>query len=136
MKQFEFTTATKEEISSKLDVYKVLQSLLNENLRISDYSEIFKSLLIVFQCFPENSPFFSAMDYKIIRRKTSIIELYSILKYDEIISADEVKIKSMMSEAFLNSIKLHLEINSFNQSQFYLDVQKLLEPFIPKKQDK
>jgi hypothetical protein len=126
MRQFEFTTATKEEISSKLDIFKELQTLFNERLKISDYSEIYTSIFMVYQCFPSNSPYFSAKDSKKIRRKTNVIEIYSMLDYDEIIHADEQKIKSIMSATYLNSINQHLKIKGFNQSKFYADVQKLL----------
>lgn len=131
MNQFEFTIATKEEISSKLDVFKELQSLFNENLKISDYSEIYKSIFMIYQCFPENSPYFSAKESIKIRRKTNVIEIYSLLDYDEIMLADEKKIMSMMSETYLNSIQLHLKMKGFNQEKFYVNIQILLKPYLP-----
>ena len=127
MRQFEFTTATKEEISSKLDVFKELQTLFNERLKISDYSEIYTSIFMVYQCFPSNSPYFSAKDSKKIRRKTNVIEIYSLLDYDKILLSDEKQIKYMMSETYLNSIHLHLKLKGFNHEKFYTDVQKLIK---------
>jgi hypothetical protein len=136
MRQFEFTTATKEELTSKLDVFKELQALFNDNLKISDYTELYTSIFMVYQCFQENSPYFSAKDSKKIRRKTNVIEIYSILAYDEIIHADEQKIKSIMSVTYLNSINRHLKISGFNLKQFHTDVQNLLIPYLPQVLDK
>ena len=130
MRNFEFTTATKEEITSKLDIFKELQTLFNEKLKISDYSEIYSSIFMVYQCFPTNSPYFNAKDYKRIRRKTNVIEIYSLLDYDKILLAGEKKIRTILSETYLNSIEKHLKIKNFNHLQFYKDVQNILNPYL------
>ncbi|MFN8254165.1 MAG: hypothetical protein U0W24_00655 [Bacteroidales bacterium] len=130
MRQFEFTTATKEEITSKLDVFKELQTLFNERLKISDYTEIYTSIFMVYQCFPENSPYFNAKAYSRIRRKTNVIEIYSLVDYDAILKADENKIKSLLSETYLSSINQFLKIKGFNYEQFYIDAKQIMKPFL------
>jgi hypothetical protein len=126
MRQFEFTTATKEELTSKLDVFKELQILFNENLKISDYTEIYTSIFMIYQCFPANSSYFNAKAYSRIRRKTNVIEIYSLLDYEAILNADANKVKTILSVTYLNSINQHLKIKGFNHEQFYLDVQHLV----------
>jgi len=127
MRQFEFTTATKEEITSKLDVFKELQTLFNERLKISDYTEIYTSIFMVYQCFPTNSPYFNAKAYSRIRRKTNVIEIYSILDYETILNVDVDKVKTILSETYLNSINQYLNKKGFDYDKFYTDIQKLLK---------
>jgi hypothetical protein len=103
-----------------------LQTLFNENLKISNYTEIYTSIFMVYQCFPVNSPYFNAKAYRRIRRKTNVIEIYSLLDYETILNADEIKIKTILSVTYLNSINQHLKIKGFNHEQFYLDVQHLV----------
>ncbi len=126
MRQFEFTTATNEEISSKLDVFKELQTLFNERLKISDYTELYTSIFMVYQCFPENSPYFNAKAYSRIRRKTNVIEIFSLLDYETILNADAINIKTILSETYLYSINQYLKVKGFNHEQFYLDVRHLV----------
>ena len=130
MRQFEFTTATKEEITSKLDVFKDFQSSFNENLKISDYSEIYTSIFMIYQCYPANYKYFNALDTKKIKRTTKVIEIYSILDYDKIQIADEKKIKSILAETYLNSIEKHLKIKDFKHELFLKDIKNLLKPYI------
>jgi len=130
MKQFEFTTATNEALTSKLDVFKELQTLFNANLKISDYSEIYTSIFMVYQCFPIDSPYFNAKEYKRIRRKTNLIELYSLLDYNKIQNADEKEILHILSETYLKSIYQHLKIKDFQHVKFYNDVLTLLSSFL------
>ena len=131
MRQFEFTTATNEEITSKLDVFKELQTLFNERLKISDYTELYASIFMVYQCFPTNSPYFNAKAYSRIRSKTNVIEIYSLLDYETILNADVDKVKTILSETYLNSINQYLKIKGFNHEQFYKDVQHLLNLYLP-----
>jgi hypothetical protein len=130
MRQFEFTTATKAEITSKLDVFKDLQTLFNENLKISDYTEIYTSIFMVYQCFPVDSTYINAKSYSCIRSKTNVIEIYSLLDYETILNADVDKVKMILSETYLNSINQYLKIKGFNYKQFYLDVQHLLNLYL------
>ncbi len=130
MREFEFTTATKEELTSKLDVFKELQTLFNENLKISDYSEIYTSIFMVYQCFPENSSYFNAKAYSHIRRKTNVIEIYSLLDYETILNTDTNKVKTILSDTYLNSINQYLKIKGFNHEEFHNDVKQILKPYL------
>jgi len=125
MRQFEFTTATKEELTSKLDVFKELQTLFNENLKISDYTEIYTSIFMVYQCYPTKSPYFNAKAYSRIRKKTNVIEIYSLVDYDTILKADENKVKSLLSETYLSSINQFLKIKGFDYERFFSDTMRL-----------
>ena len=131
MREFQFTTATKEEITSKLDVFKELQTLFNQSLKISDYTEIYSSIFMIYQCFPVNSNYFNAKAYSRICRKTNVIEIYSLLDYETIFNADVDKVKTILSETYQISINQYLKIKGFNHEQFYKDVQHLLNLYLP-----
>jgi len=125
MNQFEFTTASNEIISSKLDIFKNLQTILNNNLNLVNYTQIVTSIFMIYQCFPANSQYFKAKDYKRIRQKNSVIEIYSLLDYDKIMISNPKEIQIILWQTYLNSITNHLKIKDFNQQKFYSDVNFL-----------
>lgn len=55
-----------------------------ERIDITNYTDKFSILFIIFQSFPPNYPARKVEEFKRMRRKTKTLELYLVLDYDKI----------------------------------------------------
>jgi len=122
-------------LDKDIDLYKFLvgkqfERLLNENLKLSDYTEKFSTLFMIFQCFDSENLYFYVKDYKVLRRKSHSMELYSLVSYNEAIHADEKRMKTILFNTYLASVESHLNTKDFRLSIFLKDLKGLAELFL------
>ncbi len=128
---FEISFALDKDIDlNKFLVGKQFEKLLNENLVLSNYTTKFSTLFMIFQCFEPENPYFNAKDYKVLRRKTKSMELYSLVDYKEALNADEKKMKSLLCDTYIKSIETHLNNKDFAFEAFIKDLKPIFVNFI------
>jgi hypothetical protein len=131
LNNFEISFALDKDVDlNKFLVGKELENRLNENLILSNYTTKFSTLFMIFQCFEPENPYFNAKDYKVLRRKTQSLELYSLVDYNEANLAGEKKMKSLLCDTYLKSVETHLKGKDFAFEQFIKDLTPIFETFI------
>ena len=130
LNNFEISFALDKDLdTNKFLVGKGLETFLNDNLMLSNYTTKFSTLFMIFQCFDPSNPYFNALDKKIIRRKQNVVELYSLLDYNISKLAAENQIKSLLCATFLKSVQNHLNSKDFAFNNFVNDLQKIFDLF-------
>jgi hypothetical protein len=132
LKKFEISFALDKDLDfNKFTAGKELEKLLNSNLILSNYTTKFSTLFMIFQCFEPENLYFQAKDYKVLRRKSKVLELYSLVDYNGAKSADDKVMKSLLCNTFLNSVEKHLNNKDFAFDKFIKDLKSVFEDFIP-----
>ncbi len=132
LKNFEISFALDKDLDfKKFTAGKELENLLNSNLILSNYTTKFSTLFMIFQCFEPDNLYFKAKDYKVLRRKTNVLELYSLVDYNVAKSADEKSMRYFLSKSYLNSVEKHLNNKDFAFDNFIKDLKTVFENFIP-----
>jgi len=108
METLKFTTASTEEILHKVNIYRELKVQLS-GLNISEYTNAFTNLLIIFQAFPKNDPARKVETFKKMRRSTKTLELYLVLDYHRIMQGSDEENLKHIKEVFLSGCEIFLK---------------------------
>jgi len=125
-KEFMFTKMVNRENADKLDFLFEMEKLINQELKIENYSNKIKELIFVFilhnnSCLPTN-------DYISLIRRTKTIEIGLCLNYSTFITAENNKTSELMIYKYLNTIPTLFEKRKdFDHKKFYQDNVKLFE---------
>jgi len=126
MKNFEFTSASTEEVLKQLQRTNDLEDLLNKEIKIEKFTSNISSIFFIYQAFEPNNPYLNYQDNLKFKRKTKVLELYINLNYAELLPADDEKTLQLLAEAYLKGIEKYLlPRKDFNGNQFYTAVKQL-----------
>ena len=127
MNEINFTAAYWHEIENQLATFKSLNNLFKE-FDLSLYNNKAFNLLIIFQAYPKDFPAFKAKEYKIMRRKTKILELYLILDYERIMQGTDPENLQHIKEVFLKGCETFLKpLKEFKWEEFNNQIQTILK---------
>jgi len=129
--QFQFSQTCDDSISEKMQYSLKISDLLNEKLTLKDYSDTIKAVFMIYQSVsPEFSKAMQIKEYSVFRRKTNVIELYSVIDYDTLKNATEPAALKIFAETFLKSVKQFINRTDFDSEKFYKDVEDITRKFI------
>ena len=125
MQTINITAAASDDTADKL-IHSGLLKHDIEQIDILNYTQAISELFIVFQCFPQDNPR-KVEQFKRLRRKTKILELYLVLDYERIINGTDEEILSYMKEVFIKGCETFLKpMKDFDWEGFYKEVMKRL----------
>jgi len=107
---------------------KEIEKQLNANLKLSDYSDKFKTLFIIFQCFAPDNKYMQVKEDCKIKHKIQVVELYTIVDYSSFKISDELNKKQLIINSFITVIENKLNIKDFSKEKFITDIKNLLIP--------
>ena len=126
MSRIKITEAYFAPIREKLYTTSLLKEIVR-NIIIKDYTNLFDNLFIIFQAYPKDFPPFKAKEYKIMRRKTKVLELYLILDYERIMQGTDPENLLHIKEVFLKGCETFLKpLKDFKYNEFETKIKELL----------
>ncbi len=126
---FSFTQTVNVANAPKLEHITELENVINQHLKITDYSATIKHFIFGYILLDRNVIRLPDNDYiSRLLPKTKTIEVGLNLDYEEFVNADAETAKKRMTDKFLWSIK-HLlsKRKDFDWQRFYDDCVKLLQ---------
>jgi len=126
MKNIEITEAYYFPIAEKLNCISSIRDKI-EDFIINDYTNLFSNLFVIFQAYPKDFQAFKAKEYKIMRRKTKVLELYLILDYERIMQGTDPENLQHIKEVFLKGCETFLKpLKEFKYNEFETKIKELL----------
>ena len=126
MKEFQFSSSARSELTDKLSVFNRLRELLENDLTISDYTDKYTAIFVIYQVFASDDIYCQYKEKMTIRRKTNVIELYLNPDYNKFKEADNKTALQMLANTYFHGIKKYLsKRNDFDHKKFYEDVMRV-----------
>ena len=126
MNNLKFTTAYWFPIEQKLNIYKQLSISFNE-FELNLYTNEIDKIGIIFQCFPKDIKSRTVKEFKSLKRKTKVLELYLVLDYDRIMQGTDHENLEYLKAVFLQGCETFLKpLKDFDYNRFINEVKTLL----------
>ncbi len=130
LNDFEITYAAEKDLSvHRFVVGNRLADLLNEKLKISDYSDTVTTLFVIYQCFAPDNEYIKTEAFLRYRRKTKVIELHLLMDYNKVKEATETEMKQMFIELYKSAIPKYLNRKDFDAAKFSSDFKSIAEKY-------
>ncbi len=130
-----FSSMSDDKIDFKLlNQDKYLESILNENLNIDNYSKKINRIILIYMAMnPETPPL--RPDKKFWRWKSGSFDMYvNVPDFQKYCNATHKEAQKIIAELFLYSIKKYLwKRKDFDAPKFYTDVEKVFKPILDAK---
>jgi hypothetical protein len=124
MKEIKFSGSYWHEVKEKAKIYRQLIDCF-ETFDLSPYNNDSFNLFVIIQAYPKDFPAFNAKEYKIMRRKTKVLELYLILDYERIMQGTDEENLKHITEVFVKGCETFLKpLKEFKWEEF---MQKINE---------
>ena len=118
-------------ILDKMQLCSNLNDLLNKNLSIGNYSDTISGLFMIFQSVsPEFSKALPVEEKCIFRRKTKVLEIYTVIDYKSVKTASNTKMLKLLSTTYLQGIKQLNKRKDFDWKKFYEDAENLFKALL------
>ncbi len=123
---FSVSNTTDESIINKMFHGATLNNLLNENLKIKDYSDTVTGVFMIYQSLsPEFAKALPVSERTVFRRKTKVIEIYTVMDYQTVLNASETEMLQLFKETYLRGVKQFMKRKDFDSERFYEDVKRV-----------
>ncbi len=105
-----------------------IENTLNESLSIKDYSDTINGIFMIYQSLsPEFSKAVPLSERVVFRRKTKVIEIYTVVDYQRVLNASETEMLPLLKEAYLRGVKQFIKRKDFDSERFCEDVKRVFE---------
>ena len=105
----------------------IIEDLLNEKLKISNYCSEIIGLMVVFMIFDEPIGSSGNKELKKYLRKYKTVKLFLVLDYNKFINATKEEAFQIMKEKYLEGINLLNKQKDFDSKKFYSDVKEVFK---------
>jgi len=126
MENLKYTFASNQK---GVDILINLPDLHNElkNIDISKYTDKITAIGLIFECFPKIDPTATFKEFKSLKRKTKVLELYLVLDYDRIVQGSDQENLEYIKEVFLQGCETFLKpLKDFDYNGFINEVKTAL----------
>ncbi len=128
LRDFEISLALDKDL--KVDQFakaNVLADLLNEKLKLKDYSRSLNSLLVVFQCFHPDNKYIKVEEQVKYKRKSGVLEVYLIVDYEKAHESGSNDIFKLLLGVYENGTRQMITHNDFDTKAFVNDAHNMIE---------
>ena len=113
LNNFEVTFAIEKGLSVHDFLFgKQIEKLLNDNYSLSDYTDKYETLFIIFQCFAPDNKYMQVKENCKFRHKKKIIELYTIVDYTSFKTADNKAREQLLIISLTTALKNFIQSKS------------------------
>ena len=126
-KDFMFTETCDKSVLRKLESSMVIENLLNDKLSIKDFSKTVTSVFMIYQSLkPEYELVFPIEERSIFKRKTNVIEIYTVIDHRTLRRTIRKKnILKLLAQTYLSAILKFLKRKDFDWETFYNEVERI-----------
>ena len=126
MENIKYTFATESELVPTLLKTNQLKEVFKK-IDISDYTNEIAFIGIIFQCFPNDIKSRVVKEFKSLKRKTQVLELYLVLDYDRIMQGSDQENLEYIKEVFVQGCETFLKpLKDFDYNGFINEVKTTL----------
>ncbi len=127
LNNFEITFAIETDLTVQEFLYgKQIEKILNNNFALSNYTDKYETLFIIFQCFAPDNKYMQVREKSIFRHKKKVIELYTIVDYHLFKTADNTTREQLLITSLNKALENKIKSKTSQFSNLTKDIQQLL----------
>ena len=128
---FLFSATVDAEVAEKINLGVQIIELLNQHLKLSDFTQSITSLFIIPQCInPQHYEYLKPEERKVFRRKTKVLELYLLADYATVVALHDDEVTKYLSSLYLSGISRLIQVKDFKLNEFVSEVERVLYPYL------